>query len=170
MMNNLKNIKQKFLVAFMIIIPVLVFGVSSCSISGIISEAYSSGKEPLKLRDIKIDEKEVESIVVLEEKMEQSYDVSKGISNIADELEDPFKPFYIVEEDNTQKNILMLVDITIDEDIIYSEIKFNDYTYFYTEGDIFAEIYQIQSINDTSVVILKGDELLTLHIGEMVYD
>ena len=169
-MNTLKNIKLNFLIASLILVPVMLFALSSCSISNIVSETYSSGNESLELRDIKIDEKEVESITVLEKEMEQSYDISKGISTIADELENPFEPFFIINEDNTQKNILILEDITTSEGNSFSEIKFNDFTYLLTEGDIFLEIYQIQSINDTSVIILKGDEVLALHIGEMIYD
>ncbi len=169
-MNTLKNIKLNFLIASLILVPVMLFALSSCSISNIVSETYSSGDESLELRDIKIDEKEVESITVLEKEMEQSYDISKGISTIADELENPFEPFFITNEDNTQKNILILEDITTNEGNSFAEIKFNEFTYLLTEGDIFLEIYQIQSINDTSVIILKGDEVLTLHIGEMIYD
>lgn len=169
-MNTLKNIKLNFLIASLILVPVMLFALSSCSISNIVSETYSSGNESLELRDIKIDEKEVESITVLEKEMEQSYDISKGISTIADELENPFEPFFITNEDNTQKNILILEDITTNEGNSFAEIKFNEFTYLLTEGDIFLEIYQIQSINDTSVIILKGDEVLTLHIGEMIYD
>ena len=169
-MNNLMNTKLKYLMTLLILIPVLLLVLSSCSISNIVSETYSSGDESLKLRDIKIDDKEVESITVLEAEMEQNYDVSKGISTIADELEDPFEPFFITDEDNTEKNIFLLEDISSEEGTSYSEIKFNDFTYRLTEGDIFLEIYQIPSINDTSIIILKGDEVLTLHIGEMIYD
>ncbi len=169
-MNNLKNKKLNILISVLFLIPILLLILSSCSISNIVSETYSPGYESLKLRDIKIDDREVESITVLEGEMEQSYDISKGISTIADELEDPFEPFFITNEDNTQKNILVLEAITTSEGNSFSEIKFNDFTYLLTEGDIFLEIYQIQSINDTSIIILKGDEVLTLHIGEMIYD
>ena len=169
-MNNSMNTKLKYLIALLFFVAVMLLVLSSCSISNIVSETYSSGDESLKLRDIKIDDKEVESITVLEGKMEQSYDISTGISKIADELENPFEPFFIINEDNTQKNILMLEGITTSEGNSFSEIKFNDFTYLLTEGDIFLEIYQIQSINDTSVIILKGDEVLTLHIGDMIYD
>ena len=169
-MNNLMNTKLKYLMTLLFLMPVLLLVLSSCSISNIVNETYSSGDESLKLRDIKIDDKEVESITVLEAEMEQNYDVSKGISTIADELEDPFEPFFITDEDNTEKNIFLLEDIGLEEGTSFSEIKFNDFTYRLTEGDIFLEIYKIQSINDTSVIILKGDEVLTLHIGEMIYD
>jgi hypothetical protein len=169
-MNNIMNIKLKYLIALLILLAVMVLVLSSCSISNIVNETYSSGDESLKLRDIKIDDKEVESITVLEGEMEKSYDISKGISTIADELEDPFEPFFITDEDNTEKNIFLLEDIGSEEGISFSEIKFNDFTYRLSEGDIFLEIYKIQSINNTSVIILKGDEVLTLHIGEMIYD
>ncbi|MCJ7665206.1 MAG: hypothetical protein MUO59_00535 [Actinobacteria bacterium] len=159
-----------FLIVLLMLIAVMLFALGGCSISTIIREAYSSEDESLKLRDMKIDEKEVESINVLEKEMEQNYDISKGISNLADDLEDPFRPFFTVDEDNTQKNILMLEDITTDAGIDSCEIKFNDNTYLLEEGDIFLKIYQVQSISDESVAILKGDEILTLHIGVMIYD
>ncbi len=148
----------------------MVLGLNRWASSNIVSETYRPGDETLRLGDIKIDDKEVESITVFEGEMEQSYDISQGISTIADELENPFEPFFITDEDNTQKNILILEGITTRDGINFSEIKFNDFTYLLTEGDIFLEIYQIQSINDTSVIILKGDEVLTLHIGDMIYD
>ncbi len=169
-MNKIMNLKLKYLIALLVILSLMFLILSSCSISDIVSETYSSGDVSLKLRDIKIDDKEVESITVLEGEMEQSYDISQGISTIADELEDPFEPFFIINEDNTQKNILILEGITTSDGSSFSEIKFNDFTYLLTEGDIFLEIYQIKSIKDASVIILKGDEVLTLHIGEMIYD
>jgi hypothetical protein len=169
-MNNPKNIKLKYLLASIFLMMVILLILSSCSISNIINETYSSGDESLRLRDIKIDTSEVESITVLEKEMEQSYDISKDISTIADDLENPFKSFIVADEDDSQKNILMLEDISIEDGISFSEIELNDFTYRLTVGDIFLEIYQIQSINDNSVIILKGDEVLTLHIGEMIYD
>ena len=87
-MNNLMNKKLKYLMTLLILLPALLLVLSSCSISNIVSETYSSGDESLKLRDIKIDDKEVESITALEAEMEQNYDISKGISTIADELEE----------------------------------------------------------------------------------
>ena len=50
------------------------------------------------------------------------------------------------------------------------KIKFNDHTYILTALDTFYDVYMIQSINETSVIILKGDEVLTLFIDEMVQD
>ena len=63
-----------------------------------------------------------------------------------------------------------LEDIYTKDGDSFAEVKLNDFTYLLTIGDIFLEIYQIHAINDTSVVILKGDEVLTLFIGEMAYD
>lgn len=169
-MKILKVLKLKLIIILSVTSFLMLLMITSCSISSIVSETYTSGDVTLELRDVEIDEKEVESITVLEEEMEESYDISQGVSSIADDLEDPFEPFYLIEEDDEEKNILMLENITKDEENIFSEIKFNDFTYLLTEGDIFREVYQIQSINDTSVIILKGDEVLTLHIGEMIYD
>ena len=37
-------------------------------------------------------------------------------------------------------------------------------------NDLFGKIYQIKAINAASVVLLKGDEIITLFINEIYYD
>ncbi|MCD4670400.1 MAG: hypothetical protein K8S14_08135, partial [Actinomycetia bacterium] len=102
--------------------------------------------------------------------MESSYDINQSISSIADELNDPFKPFYTIGEESTEKNIFILESIYTEGEDSYCELKFNDHIYLLTVEDIFNETYMVQAINETSVIILKGDEVLTLFIGEMVHD
>jgi hypothetical protein len=36
--------------------------------------------------------------------------------------------------------------------------------------DLFGKIYQVKTINADSVVLLKGDEIITLFINEVYYD
>jgi hypothetical protein len=36
--------------------------------------------------------------------------------------------------------------------------------------DLFGKIYQVKAINADSVVLLKGDEIITLFINEVYYD
>jgi hypothetical protein len=165
-----KNSKIAFsLIMIILLMIICVSGVSGCSLNRMVSTTYNNDPS-LTLRDIDIDEKEVESIKTMDDGMEKSYDISSDISSIADELENPFKPFYAEEETDEVKNILILKDILLEDGIETCEIKFNDYTYILSELDTFFDIYMVQSINDSSVVILKGDELFTLYIGEMVHD
>jgi hypothetical protein len=161
------NTKKTLLIITFVFITVLL--TCSCSLNRMIRETYSN-ESSLKLRDIEIDENEVESIKALETDMEKSYDIKTEISSIADELNNPFEPFYIEQEVEGETNILMLESIYFEDDIGYCEIKFNDFTYLLTAQDIFNETYMVQSINESSVIILKGDEILTLLIGEMVQD
>jgi len=37
-------------------------------------------------------------------------------------------------------------------------------------NDLFGKIYQIKAINADSVVLLKGDEIITLFVNEIYYD
>ena len=157
----------KFIPVFFILLVIPITG--ACSINTIVNETYA-GTSSLRVRDVNIDEMEVESIKTLSGEMEKSYDINQSISTIADELNNPFKPFYIKEEDTAEKNILILVSIYTEDNDNYCELKFNDHIYLLTVEDIFNETYMVQAINETSVIILKGDEILTLFIGEMVHD
>jgi hypothetical protein len=143
--------------------------ISGCSINKMVRETYFN-ESPLKIRDIDIDESEVESIKALEAEMEKGYDVKTEISSIADELNNPFEPFYIGQEDEDETNILILKSIYFEDGAGYCELKFNDFTYLLMVGDVFNETYMVQSINESSVIILKGDEILTLLIDEMIQD
>jgi len=153
-----------------LLILLIMPGSVACSIDAMVNETYT-GTSSLKVRDIRIDEMEVESIGILDVKMENSYDVSQqSISSIADELNNPFKPFYTEDEDSVEKNILILEGIHTEGDDSYCDLRFNDSMYLLTAKQVFNEIYMIQAINETSVSILKGDEVLTLFIGDMLRD
>jgi len=157
------------LLTIFVIAAMSLSAVSGCSLNNMVRSTYENNAS-LTLRDIDIDEKEVESINTLGSEMEKSYDISKEISSIADELENPFKPFYYSEETEEVKNIIILENIYLKDGSKSCEIKFNDHIYILVELDSFYDIYMVQSINETSVVLLKGDEVLTLFIGEMVQD
>ena len=87
-----------------------------------------------------------------------------------DSVRDPFKPFYIKDEEEEKKNILKLEKIYTRDGIEYAELSLNDYSYLLKEGDTLYDIYLVQAINDTSVVLLKGDEYLTVFIDTVIYD
>jgi hypothetical protein len=162
--------RNKLIIASIsVLITVILSAGSGCSLNNLMRTTYDSGTT-LTLRDIDIDEKEAESIKTLGNEMEKSYDISQEISSIADELDNPFEPFYFEEETDGVKNILVLENIFYKDETEYCEIKFNDHTYILTLLDTFQDVYMIKSINESSVIILKGDEVLTLFIGEMVHD
>ena len=169
MINRNKNLLTASIIFIVIFFTISLYAFSGCSLNDMIRTTYNSGST-LTLRDVDIDEKEVDSIKTLKNEMEKSYDISQEISTIADELDNPFKPFYFEEETDGVKNILILENIYSIDGNEYCEIKFNDYTYILTLLDTFQDVYMIQSINETSVIILKGDEVLTLFIGVMVND
>lgn len=83
-------------------------------------------------------------------------------------VRDPFKPFYIKDEEEEKKNILKLEKIYTRDGIEYAELSINDHSYLLK--DTFYDIYLVQAINDTSVVLLKGDEYLTVFIDTVTYD
>jgi len=164
-----KLTKKIVKVLSIITFSLLLVSGSACTLSNMIDEVFGS-KDIISDLDIELDEKEIASINVSEQDMEKKYDISKDISSIADEVDNPFKPFYIEEDQQEEKNILGLDNIYTKDGEEYAEISFNDFQYLLKEGDIFAVIYLVQSINESSVVLLKGDEIITIFIDVLVYD
>lgn len=158
------------LILFLLTAFSLIFS-GSCMINSMAEEAFTGTEgDGLEIRDVNIDEKEVESIQLQENEMEKSYDISQDISSIADELENPYEPFYITEEEEAEKNIIIIENIYSEDGVFYTELKFNDFVYLLTVDDIFLDVYSVMAINETSVVLLKGDEIINLLIGEIFYD
>ncbi|NQT67705.1 MAG: hypothetical protein HQ569_09065 [Actinobacteria bacterium] len=50
-----------------------------------------------------------------------------------DSVRDPFKPFYIKDEEEEKKNILKLEKIYTRDEIEYAELSLNDYSYLKRE-------------------------------------
>jgi len=144
----------------------LILSSAGCSMGGLISGNYTD-EDIESLPDIDIDEREVELIENIDEKMETSYEMETAILS-SDEVKDPFKPYYLTEEE--KENMLMLEKIYSEDGVWYTEIKFNEFLYKLTEGDIFANVYKLQAINENSVVLLKGDEIITISLGQLLYD
>ncbi len=143
---------------------------SACTIGGMFDEAFGT-QDIVDHLDLDLDEKEIASISISDQRMEEKYDISiEDISNIADELDDPFEPFYIGTEQTEEENVLKLENIYTKDGDEYAEISLNEFQYLLKEGDIFNIIYQVQSINPDSVALLKGDEIITLFIDEVKYD
>ena len=163
--NKIIEIIVIFLVAIFYISAVPF--ISGCSVYTIIKESYMAEEEGLELPPIDIDEKEISGIGKVEGK--KSYDPEK-VNLMDDSVRDPFKPFYIKDGEEEEKNILKLERIYTRDGIECAELSFNDYSYILKEGDTLSDIYLVQAINVNSVVLLKGDVRVTVFIGTVVYD
>lgn len=166
--NKIIEIIVIFLVAiFYIAAVIFIFGCSSCAI---LKESYMAEEEGLELPQVEIDEKEISGIGKVDTEIKKSYDIGEEINLTDASTRDPFKPFYIKEDQEEKKNMLKLEKIYKESGIEYAELCLNDYSYLLKEGDTFYDIYLVQAINDTSVVLLKGDDIVTVFMGTVVYD
>lgn len=166
--NKILEIIVIFLVAIFYVAAVPF--ISGCSVYTIIKESYMAEEEGLELPQIDIDEKEISGIGKVDIETKKSYDIEEEINLIDDSVRDPFKPFYIKDGEEEEKNMLKLERIYTEDGIEYAELSLNDYLYQLKEGDTLSDIYLVQAINDTSVVLLKGDDIVTVFIGAVVYD
>lgn len=152
----------------------LIISLGSCSIDRMLDETYLSQEEIEAVPDIEIDEYEISTITSTDDKMVKSFEAELELIPEEEGLEDPFEPFYYSGEEEAgeeeAENILILEKIYSLEGIEYADIELNGYMYKLAVGDIFNKIYQLQVINDSSVVLLKGDSLLTLFLNEIYYD
>ncbi len=170
--NNKINIKKivSLLAAALFILCILPF-VSGCSVSTLIEESYQKEVLSDKLPYIKIDEKEIESISASDREMKKNYEFETDISIVENNIRDPFEPFYIDKEELEEKNVLILEKIYREDGVSYAEINFNNITYKQKKGDVFGNNnYRVEAINPTSVVLLKGDEIITIFIDQIFYD
>ncbi|MBU4482860.1 MAG: hypothetical protein KKG62_02025 [Actinobacteria bacterium] len=167
-----KNKIIKIIVIFLVAISYIaaVLFISGCSVYTIIKESYMSEEKGLELPQIDIDEAEIKGIGKVDIEIKKSYDPEEEINLMDDSVRDPFKPFYIKDEEEDEKNILKLEKIYTRDGIEYAELSLNDYSYLLKEGDTFYDIYLVQAINDTSVVLLKGDDIVTVFIDTVIYD
>ena len=69
-----------------------------------------------------------------------------------------------------KKNIIELKKILNENGEKFVELRFNDFLYLLTEGDIFADFYSVKEIKSDSVVLLKNNEIITIFINEILYD
>jgi len=174
MIKKRKNVINKNLLTIAIISLVsLIAGmlISGCSVFDIVKKAYSDAEEPLPLPEVEIDEGEIKEISEGSENTKKSFIIEKEVSLIDESARNPFKPFYISDdEDEEEENILNLSGVTIKDGVEYAELNFNGYVYNLKENDALSDFYLVQAINNDSVVLLKGDEIITLYIGIPVYD
>ncbi|MDZ7838180.1 MAG: hypothetical protein U5N58_09620 [Actinomycetota bacterium] len=125
-------------------------------------------QELTSIPEVEIDERELAIIENIDENMETNYQAQKE-SVVNPDVADPFKPYY-TQQAQEQENTIRLDQIYSQDGVEYAEVKFNEFDYKLTETDVFAEVYQVQAINENSVVLLKGDEIITLILGQLLYD
>ena len=165
--NKIIGILEIFLVGIFYI-TVIIF-ISGCSAGAIFKEAYTGEENGMELPKVEIDEEEISEIGKGDMEGEKSYDPEEF--NLIDEpVRDPFKPFYINEEQEEKENIIKLERIYQEDGIEYADISLNDNLYKLVEGDVLTDIYSVHAINPDSVVLMKGDVILQILLGEVIYD
>jgi len=123
-----------------------------------------------KIKIEKLEENSFKDLEILQEDISEKIDSADEIE-FTEEIRNPFKPFYMKSptEQNIQ-NQLTLEKIYSDDEDLYAEIDVNSSTYKLKKDDQFAKIYKVQAINEDSIVLLKGDELITIYMNEIYYD
>lgn len=143
--------------------------ITGCSSEQIVNQYLIKDTEIEDVPDINIDERKISSIERIDQEAGSSFEIETDILESEENIKDPFKPFYLNGEDEPE-NIIRLNAIYSKDGIEYIEVKFNDHVYKLKEEDVFAENFQVQAINENSVVVLKGDEIITLFLNEIYYD
>ncbi len=170
-MINGKNILKKITFILIILFSISAFSIfPGCSFYEMVKQSYVGEEEGLELPDVKIDESEISEIGKEDIDIGKRYDLEGDINFIDDSLRDPFEPFYVEKEDEEEKNVFKLERIYTKDGIEYAELNFNDYSYELKEGDPLAYIYSVQAINTNNIVLLKGDDVLTVFIDQVLYD
>ena len=171
---NIKEDKKIYVsIAASILLFIIVIISSGCSIQGIIEETYMSQDYIKEVPYVDIDEDEIKRMAYADGEMKESYEADESIILEEEDIRNIFEPFYLEDEKEDaeeKKDLLRLDKIYSENEVNYTELKLNDYLYRLKEGDIFGTIYQVQVINSTSVVLLKGDEIITIFIGEVYYN
>jgi hypothetical protein len=168
---NKKIVKLSIILIAIISCMIMIPYISGCSVYRIIKESYMGGEEEsLELPETEIDEAEIKEIGKGDIDIKKSYDIEGEINLVDESARDPFRPFYLQDEEEEEKNVLKLESIYTKDGIEYAEISLNDYSYKLKEGDPLSDSYLVQVINSNSVVLLKGDDILNIFMDEIIYD
>ncbi|MDD3819649.1 MAG: hypothetical protein PHG41_07450 [Actinomycetota bacterium] len=166
-----KNIKKQIMASVTVLSCLFIMTlISGCTIFGLIKESFTGKPEMPVVPDIEIDDEEIDEIKKGDAERRKTYDIENEIILVDESLRNPFKPFYIQDEEEEEKNILRLDNIYTLDGVEYIEINLNNYNYKLKEGDTLSSTYLVQAINVNSAVLLKGDEILTLILDTPVYD
>lgn len=173
MKNCLKN-KFKLLILIIAIIILIIFLIvlNGCQVNQLFSSFSPSESISSEIEKIQLDENELKSFEITNATIEEKIDSSNEIKVSSEKIRDPFMPFYLNPEagSETQKNKLSVEKIYNEDEVFFTEINLNDSVYKLKKEDLFGKIYQVKAINADSVVLLKGDELITIYINEIYYD
>lgn len=171
-MKKNSKIKSLLFIFLLIIVSLLLFGLSSCSITALLDNLNFDDSASSDIMKINLDENELKSLEMTNQTIEEKIDTSSEISVSSEEIRDPFMPFFMntKAENENQKNMLTVERIYSESSIFFVEINLNDAVYKLKTDDLFGKIYQVKAINADSVVLLKGDEIITLFINEIYYD
>lgn len=168
---KIKKIIKPLLISMIIIsCAILLPSISGCSVYNMIKETYAGEEDVLELPEVEIDEEEILEIGKSDTNTRKSYDMESEIDLTDESARNPFKPFFIQDEEEEEKNVLKLEKIYTRDEVEYAEINLNDFTYRVKETDPLSDIYMVQAINEDSVALLKGDEVINISIGEIIYD
>lgn len=170
----MKKIRQiKLIIIILITVFIfLLFSLSACSLTALFDNASIKGSSYLDMSGINLDENELKSLEITNQTIEEKIDTPSKISFSSSEIRDPFLPFFMSQdsENEDQKNMLTVEKIYSENNIFFVEIDLNDAVYKLKAEDLFGKIYQVKAINADSVVLLKGEEIITLFINEIYYD
>jgi hypothetical protein len=170
--NLMKNIYLSLIIISGLFLLLLFCG---CSIISNLTGSINQGNTVTadSTPKIKIDENELRNIEGTVTTIEMQLDTSDEANVSEDKIRDPFMPFFAINNSSgsqSQKNKLTVEKIYSEAGVFFVEINFNDSIYKLKLDDEFAKIYQIRAINVDSIVLLKGDEIITLFINEAYYD
>ena len=168
---KIKKIRKLLVISIIVIsCAILLPSISGCSVYNMIKETYTGEEEVPEPPEIEIDEEEIQEIGKSDTNTRKSYDIESVIDLSDESARNPFKPFFIHDEEEEEKNVLKLEKIYTRDEVEYAEINLNDFTYRVKEDNPISDIYLVQAINEDSVALLKGDEIINISIGEIVYD
>ena len=168
---RIKKIIRSLVISVIIIsCAILLPSISGCSVYNMIKETYTGEEEVPEFPEIEIDEEEIQEIGKSDTNTRKSYDIESEIDLTDESARNPFKPFFIQDEEEGEKNVLKLEKIYTRDEVEYAEINLNNFTYRVKEDNPRSDIYLVQAINEDSVALLKGDEIINISIGEIVYD
>ena len=171
-MKKICNIKLIILIFLLTTAFILLFGLSSCSITTLLDNFNIIDSASSDTVKINLDENELKSLEITNQTIEEKIDTVSEIKISSEGIRDPFLPFFMNSdsENKNQKNMLVVERIYSESSVFFVEINLNEAVYKLKLDDLFGKIYQIKAINADSVVLLKGDEIITLFVNEIYYD
>jgi hypothetical protein len=164
-------VKNNILKSFLYLASfVILFSLTGCLSIPLFDSEINDAQLKTEIKIEELDESSFDDQEILKENISEKIDSYEEIK-FTEEIRDPFKPFFLKSsEEQGIQNQLILEKIYSDNENLYVEINFNSSTYKLKQGDQFAKIYQVNVINEDSIVLLKGDELITIYMNEIFYD